>query len=261
MKKLKKIIIMTLCCICFIMPLSTSAIGVKYTDHTTNLTFMVPYGWDMVKLEDKNTMDKARFSNDRFGKETDIIYYNSYDWYNTSIGKGRALTKKYIAEMYDVNIYDIYKVTINDVEYYRFDTKGQWFSNTFLVKLYNGYYFTFRFSTSGNINDADFNGMMKSVDYSNVKENIKPPRDPSNDILLGLSILLIIWLNGLKVSAKAKMWEKRKKKNALEEKDVQNYYTSKRTISTSETEFCRKCGERLTGEKFCINCGTKVRRK
>lgn len=261
MKIFKKIMVISLCGIYLILPFSVSAIGVRYTDYKTNLSFIAPHGWNIGKLEDESTLDKVRFSKEQFTRETNIIYYSSYDWYNTSIGKGRALTKKYIAEMYDVNIYDIYKVTINDVEYYRFDTKGQWFSNTFLVKLYNGYYFTFRFSTSGNINDADFNRMMKSVDYSNVKENIKPPRDPSNDILLGLSILLIIWLNGLKVSAKAKMWEKRKKKNALEEKDVQNYYTSKRTISTSETEFCRKCGERLTGEKFCINCGTKVRRK
>ena len=269
MKKLKEIIVMALCCICFITPLSASAIGVRYTDYKTNLSFMAPSDWSMEKLEDEYSLDKVMFSDDFFIAGTDVIYYNSYDWYKTKFGRKKYLTKEHIAEMYDVNADDIYEVTINDAEYYEIDTEeyksGQRISTKLLMRLYNGYYFTFQFSTIGNINNKDFDRMMKSVDYSKVVENTMSSLDWFLEIdpliLLGPAIILVGWLNKLKASAQMKSREKRKKEKVSEETEIQNYYKKKITPLSSKTEFCRKCGERLTGEKLCINCGTKVRRK
>ena len=277
MKIFKKIMVISLCCIYLILPFSVSAIGVRYTDYKTNLSFISPEGWSVKKEENGSALDRVMFSNDYFISGTDVIYYKSYDWYNTQLGTrkyitrdkmdNKYLTKEYIAEIYDVGADGVYKVTINDVEYYRFDTErltnGQIIKSSLLMNLYNGYFFTFQLSTIGNIDNKDFSRMMESVDYSKVIENTESPINQfvKNSAFV-LAIFVFILMVNLYMFVPLEMTDKnaKKHKKANKKTEIQNYYTQKRVTSSSDKTVCRKCGQRLTDEKICQNCGAKVRK-
>ena len=182
MKRINRLITILMCCICFLTPFKASAINVRYTDKTTNLSFMIADEWNHEKVHNENGWDHMMFTRQSGG--FDAIIYLSRDLYSEMSAVEQKLvsrkefdntfwTNEEFAELFEVDEADVYTETVNDAEYYRFDMtqekEGQILSTTVFVRLYNGYIFAFQFSTLGDINNESFNRLIKSVDYSKVE--------------------------------------------------------------------------------------------
>ncbi len=296
-------------------PIPAQTVAFTYTDPTSAMTFTVPANWVESPMNEEREFIDVKFTSNL--EEGLCIIFSSEDMLSDDFTEDVGLTsfEKLMVSRSDLNNSILTKadvaamcggtksssvsmVSYGDKEYFFIESE-QYTSAygisakvpiTALVRLENGFVYTFHFSgTKDSPYFADFEKLVSSVKYP-VFENDETIRDQVLGAYILLAIIILIALCLLIVfvchHAIKKKFIKKKQQNAISKAIAKSVPESPQetvkesvspmpstkesvvksataplveTLEAPEVSFCHRCGNKLiSGSLFCNNCGTKI---
>ena len=255
----------------------------EYKDSVTGLTFTVPEYWLEVPLSKEREIIVAKFASQK-EDGLSIMYGRSDIWSEMSASERAGLrradvdnslfTEEDLSSLSGAGISRVTKTTLGGKEYFRYTYEAKQnlyglefdVAMTVLTRIENGYMYQFQFSGLSNPYYKDFETLVSSVQYPEVKNPIFSGAAVAVIVLMSAALVLVL-ISIFIIRKKEKTGNSKKETppvSAVSESHHETAPAEQVPVDSAATEahdapiFCIHCGKSIPGDStFCPFCGKK----